>query len=278
MSDQANQLRQLVRLQVPAAPPDRAGPRFLVVTGGKGGVGATTVALNLAATLARRDCRVGLVDIDPQGDAAMRCRLQERYTLADVLSGRRTVREALVRGPAGMLVLPGVWESEQVLESSASAQDRLVEQLQGIADQVDCLVIDTGDGRGRLVRRIWRAADLALVVTTPELDSLMATYNSIKTLGAGLDHLPIATLVTMASSAAVAEETHLRLVRACLRFLGIRLRSAGGLAPDAEVLLATGMNELFSVTNPDGAAAKQLGRSAEILAADVKLGREGSGK
>lgn len=278
MSDQANQLRQLARLQVPAAPPDRAGPRLLAVSGGKGGVGATTVAMNLAATLARRAYRTGLVDADPQGDAAVRCRLQERYTLADVLSGRRTVREALVRGPAGMLVLPGVWESEQVLESSASAQDRLVQQLQGIADQVDCLVVDTGDGRGRLVRRIWQAADLALVVTTPELDSLMAAYNSIKTLSAGLDQLPIATLVTMAANATMAEDTHLRLARACLRFLGIRLQSAGYLASDAEVLLATGMNELFSVTSPNGAAARQLGRLADTLAADVKLERAGGGK
>ncbi len=271
MTDQANQLRQLVRHRSPAPPGDRAHPRLLAVSGGKGGVGATTVAVNLAAALARRGYRSGLVDADPQGDAAVRCRLQERYTLADVLGGRRTVREALVAGPAGMLVLSGVWGAEQVSECPPSAHDRLLDQLLGLGDQVDCLVVDTGDGLGRLVRRVWSAADLVLVVTTPEPDAVLAAYNSIKARIQAKEQIPIAILVTMASSPAVAEDVYARLARACLRFLGIRLRSVGHLAPDAEVLLATGMNELFSVTSPKSAAARQLGSLLDMLAVKMKL-------
>lgn len=268
MSDQANQLRQLVRRQTPAAREDRARPRLLAVTGGKGGVGATTVAVNLAATLARRGCRTGLVDADPQGDAAVRCRLRERYTLADVLGGRRDVRETLLPGPAGTLVLPGAWGSEQVAECPASAYDRLVEQLLAIGDQVDCLVVDTGGGLGRLARRLWLAADLVLVVTTPELDSLMAAYSSIKAQATEEVSPPIAVLVTMAPTPSVAEDVYTRLARACRRFLGVSLRSAGHLTPDAEVLLATGMNELYCVANPNGAAARQLERLADTVAAE----------
>ena len=175
----------------------------------------------------------------------------------------------------GMFVLPGVWQSEEIAESSASRT---------IGSSTSCWRSPTrwiawwSTGGGRRLVRVWQAADLALVVTTPELDSLMATYNSIKTLSAGLEPLPIATLVTMASSPAVAEDIHLRLARACLRFLGIPLRNAGYLAPDAEVLLATGMNELFSITSPNGIAAEQLRRLADVLAADVKLERAGGAK
>jgi hypothetical protein len=74
--------------------------------------------------------------------------------------------------------------------------------------------------------------------------------------------------VTMAPSSAVAEDVYTRLARACRRFSGIHVRNAGYLSPDAEVLLATGMNQLFSVTSPDGAAAVQLGRLADTLLAE----------
>jgi len=235
MLDQARQLRQLVRRRSSAAADDHpARPKLLAVTGAKGGVGATTVALNLAATLARQGFRTALVDADPHGDAAIRCRLEERCTLADVLAGRRTVREALHPGPSGMLLLPGDWGLGDASECLASAQDRLLEQLQGLGDVVDCVVVDMGSGSGRMARRFWQAADLVLVITTPEQSSVMAAYSAIKVWVESDGQIPLATLVTKAPSPEAAAGVHTRLARACLRFLGLQLRGVGHLACDTE--------------------------------------------
>ena len=80
----------------------------MVVAGGKGGVGTTTIAVNLALALGRSGLRTLLVDADSGGDAALLCRVEPRCTLADVLAGRRAVPRRSNRGPAGMQVLPAL--------------------------------------------------------------------------------------------------------------------------------------------------------------------------
>ena len=111
MVDQATELRKLVS-QADRDPADEAGrvPRLLVLSGGKGGVGVTTLAVNLSVALSRRGNRVVLVDADLyRADVATLCGLEERGNVADVLSARRDIHEVLQRGPAGIQVVPGLW-------------------------------------------------------------------------------------------------------------------------------------------------------------------------
>src|SRR5687768_16840234 len=120
MIDQAFQLRALVRATAQgdaglAFPP----PQKIVVCGGKGGAGATTIAVNLSIALARLGARVVLVDADmDHADVATLCQLETRDTIADVLSARRTVHEVLIRGPAGIQILAGVWSANRVPDCS----------------------------------------------------------------------------------------------------------------------------------------------------------------
>ena len=102
MPDQATDLRTLVRhvatahdheYMVPAA---AARPRRIVVFGGKGGVGTTTIAVNLAAALAQQEGPSLLCDA-AGGDAALQCGLEPRHTLADALAGTRTLAQVLQR-------------------------------------------------------------------------------------------------------------------------------------------------------------------------------------
>src|SRR5260221_5379305 len=108
--DQANELRQLVRSQARIGPVAVAQPSLFVLTGGQRGVGTTTLSLNLAVALALQGQRTVLVDADlDRGAVAGLCGIAERHSIVDVLSGRLTIHEVLARGPAGLLVVPGVW-------------------------------------------------------------------------------------------------------------------------------------------------------------------------
>ncbi len=267
MHDQANDLRRLVTqgsLRVPKAPLPR--PELITVSGGKGGVGTTTIAVNLAVALARHGHRTVLVDADPRGgDAAMLCGVRERYTLADVLEARRTVGEVLQPGPGGLQVLPAAWAPENTWETSAAAQERLIGQLQSLGGQFDAVVTDAGNGANRLVQRFWCAADQVLLVTTPEITSVMDAYASIKILAAGEDSIPIRTLVNVAPSRCAAREAHRRIAQACRRFLGIHVRRIGHLPEDPAIAAAGRTAEPLVIAAPACRSARKIRGLARAL-------------
>jgi flagellar biosynthesis protein FlhG len=153
--------------------------------------------------------------------------MEERHTMAEVLSRRRTVRQSLQTGPHGIQILPGAWGLDVMADCSADAQDRLVTQLRGLGPDVDAVVIDVGSGTSSLVKRFWKAADEILLVTTPDLTSVMDTYATAKVLAAGDDSLRIRPVVNLAPDPGAAQSVHARLARAFYRFLGIRLLPAG---------------------------------------------------
>lgn len=269
MSDQANRLR-LLMLASGRDHARRAGaasaPRIIVVASGKGGVGTTTVAVNLAAALAADGRRTVLVDADlGRADASLLCRVDDAYTVADVLDGRRGVHETLVRGPAGVQVLPGAWASQRFADYEPAAQQRLLNELLGLGPHADYIVIDAGGAPNRIMKRFWQAADQVLVVTSPEAASVTNAYAAIKLLAPGCDGPAIQTLVNLAPTADVAAEIGRRLARACRRFLGLHVADGCYLPLDPQVAAAGAAPAPFVLQHPAIPAARQL----ESLAAQV---------
>ncbi|HWL75304.1 MAG TPA: P-loop NTPase, partial [Burkholderiaceae bacterium] len=129
MHDQADELRLLARQSFVAGSRATCTP-IVAVASGKGGVGTTTVAVNLSVALAKSGRRVVLVDADlNRADATKLCGINDVTNIADVLESRCTIREALRPGPCGIQVLPGVWGSSEVIHCSPSTQKRLTHRL-----------------------------------------------------------------------------------------------------------------------------------------------------
>lgn len=228
MHDQADELRQ--RMREWAAAGTLAGPEapLVVVSGGKGGVGTTTVAANLAVVLARHGRRAVFVDADlDHGGNAPLAGHGQRGSVADVLAGRRTVHEVLERGPSGVQVLAGAWASGEVSDPSPAAQDRFVLELKRLAPHAEVVVVDAGSGRTHFARRLWQAAAAIVVVTTTDSPSVMNAYAAIKTLAAADAPPEVHTLVNLADELAVSDDVHARIATACRRFLGVRAIAAG---------------------------------------------------
>jgi flagellar biosynthesis protein FlhG len=279
MPDQANRLRLLMRAGVRnlAPRPERAdAPQRIVVASGKGGVGTTTVAVNLAVSLALNGRRTVLVDADlGRADATSLCRASDVYTVADVLAGRRGVHETLTSGPAGVQVLPGAWATGSFAECSPAAQQRLLDELMRLGPHADYVVIDAGCALDQIAGRFWQAADRVLVVTSPESVAVTNAYAAIKLLAPRGRETPVQTVVNLASSAAVAGETGRRLARACRRFLGLVVDDGCYLPLDLAIAAAGKAQTPFVLARVASPACEQLEQLASRLTAgkNKELGR-----
>jgi flagellar biosynthesis protein FlhG len=217
---------------------------------------------------------VVLADASPTGsDVALFCRVIERRTVADVLAGRRSVAEALQPAPGGMHILAGVCGTNEFWESAPSAHDRLVEQLRGLRDRADVVVVDAGNGPSPIARRLWHAAGAVVLVTTTEPASVLDAYTAVKTVAAGGDLPSLWTLVNMAPDAATADNVHVRLARACRRLLAVPCRAAGHVDRTTQVRQSTGRGQPFVLAAPECASSRQI-RQVVRLVLEPQLGEK----
>ena len=307
MRDQADELRLLVRQRIIdaaepsaplAAPAPRARsaskdecwrsrvapeqrwrqpgiPRKIVVSAGKGGVGTTTVAVNLAVSLGRLGCRTILVDANLSGaDATWLCGLESAETIADVLSSRRTLHEVLRPGPGGIQVVPGVWSPAAMPDCSPSGQQRLLRQLDQLGRHADWVILDAGCGLNQVVRRFWEVADQVLLVTTGEAVAIMDTYAAIKLFLGELPRTFVQTIVNQSPGDAEATAVHARLETAARRFLGMTLTPAASVPWDAAVAHAAAAGKPLAFGHANAPAAKAIDQLAEHLLANAGAERE----
>lgn len=265
MHDQAEELRQLVRLGRVAPRDRRRAPRKLVLSAGRSGVGATTTAVNLAVALAGQGHRAVLIDADlAHGDAAALCQVASRDTIVDVLDGRRGVHEVLQRAAGGIQIVPGAWAPDEAAHTTVLAQQRLVAELDALGAYADVLVIDCGESREALARRLWQAADAVLLLSTTATESMMDAYALAKLLLADAPAAQLWTLITQAADAASADEIQQRLAAACRRFLGRDAGAAGNIPADPALAAAVEAGKPLALAAPCSEAARAIERLAEL--------------
>ncbi|EQD64715.1 cobyrinic acid a,c-diamide synthase, partial [mine drainage metagenome] len=138
--------------------------QVIAVTGGKGGVGKTSVAINLATALGRHK-RVVLLDGDlGLANADVFLGLSPRYTLAHVLSGERTLDEVLVRAPQGFQIVPAASGAADLANMGAAEHLGLVRAFSSLAEPLEALIVDTAAGIAHGVLQFAQAAQQVLVV------------------------------------------------------------------------------------------------------------------
>lgn len=121
--------------------------QVIAVASGKGGVGKTNVVANLAVSLSKAGKRVLLLDADlGLGNLDVLLGLVPRHTIEDVLVGTHTLAEIMLKGPAGINVLPASSGVPRLTSLTESQQLMIQEQLADLAAEMDVLLIDTGAG------------------------------------------------------------------------------------------------------------------------------------
>jgi flagellar biosynthesis protein FlhG len=233
-------------------PVDLRAP-IVLMTGGKGGVGKTTLAANTAFALARKGRRVLLVDLDlGLADAHVLLRITPPRTLEDALMGRCTLADCIVRTEAGLDVLAAGSGTPQMGQLGEALRARLCNGLRELARHYDIVVADGAAGIGPDVLAFCALADHVIVVTTPEPMAITDAYGLIKALHAhGEDEQrDVATpelVINRASGLEEAEATAARLRLVCERFLSRSPRNAGWMPASGAVEIAARFQRPFAL-------------------------------
>ena len=165
----------------PVAPVRRA--RILAITSGKGGVGKTFLAANLAAALARRGERVLVLDADlGLANLDVVLNLHPKVTLHDVFTGKVLLEDAILPAPCGFSVLLAGSGLVEYSRLTSEVRQQLVQIIDTVAPRFDHILIDTGAGISDVVLYAVSLADAVLVISTPEPTSMTDAYAMIKVL------------------------------------------------------------------------------------------------
>lgn len=278
MIDQATELRKLV-LRAMRERPIITGPppRLVVLTGGKGGVGVTTIAVNLAVALAEQGSRVVIVDANMhRSDVATLCGLSDYQQGTDLLDASRDIHQALHPGPAGIQILPGLrvhglnepGRNDNGRSNHAVGEvsyERLQRQFATLGRHADIVILDLGSESGELIRRFSSTADEVLLVTTPDSVAVMDAYARIKTDLALASTGSLGLIVNLTSDAAQAIDVHRRIDRSSQKFLDAAIALAGHVPQDDAVSRGATRSIPFVRGEPMASASQAIDKLASSL-------------
>jgi len=266
VTDQATRLRGLAeqhdaRVEQRASPvPHRA--RTIAVTSGKGGVGKSNVALNLAVAARRLGKSVCLLDAClGLGSIDLLCGLNGYWNLSHVVTGSRSLSDVVLDGPEGIHVISGASGLIELADCPETVQRELLLQMEELEREHDLLIVDTSTGIHRMVRQFATAADQVLIVTMPEVTAIADAYATIKALSAP-DAPPLDVVVNQADSPSQAKAIADRLKQTSKMFLQTHVGFAGHVSRDAAVARAVASRTPFVIDSPRCAAAADVGQLA----------------
>jgi len=203
------------------------------VTSGKGGVGKTSLTINLAMAMARLGHRIGILDADfGLGNIDVLLGLTPDQHLGAVLDGTRTIGEVTIEGPAGIRIIPAGSGVRSLTALDDQRWMRLVCAIDTVGSDLDFLLIDTAAGISDNVIDVVGLADYALVVTSYDPAAVVDAYAVIKLVTASDATKPIGVVVNSARDAEEGGLVFRQISLAADRFLGRTLRYDGHVLED----------------------------------------------
>jgi flagellar biosynthesis protein FlhG len=231
--------------------------QVIAVTGGKGGTGKTSVAVNLATALAQLGRRTMLLDGDlGLANVDVLLGLTPHYTLEHVLSGERALEEVILHTSSGVRVVPASSGVARMAGLSLSEQHGIVQAFSTLPGPLHVLIIDTAAGIAEPVLQFCQAAQQVLVVLRDEPTSLTDTYALIKVLSRDRGVRQFRVLTNLTRQPEQGQMAFRRLQRVTDRYLQVVLDHVGDIPEDLSLQKSVQAQRPVLEAYPSSPAAK----------------------
>ncbi|MEQ1870979.1 MAG: MinD/ParA family protein [Vicinamibacterales bacterium] len=209
---------------------------IIAITSGKGGVGKTSVVINLAASLARLGHRVGVIDADfGLGNIDVQLGLAPEFHLGHVLSGEKTLEQITVVGPHGIQIIPAGSGIRALTQLGKDQWTKFEAMVREISEDLDYLLLDTAAGISDNVIELLLLAERVVVVTSFEPAAVVDAYAVIKIVSGVAPAKELGIVVNASRDGDEAAQVFRQLDVASSRFLNRRLRYLGFVVHDSAV-------------------------------------------
>ncbi len=253
-------------------PPTGRRARIHAITSGKGGVGKTFLAANLAAALAARGERVLVLDADlGLANLDVVLNLHPKVTLHDVFTGKVALESAILDAPGGFSVLLAGSGLVEYSRLTPEVRSQLQTIIDTVAPRFDHILIDTGAGISEVVLYAVSLADAVIVISTPEPTAMTDAYATIKVLATEQHRQLLGLVVNQAGRPGEGRTIHKQLQLVVDRFVvqaagPVTLDFIGEVPLDPSVRMAVAKRQLLLQTLPGCPAARAVGSLAARIA------------
>lgn len=268
-SDEEAQSRQIGELHFDGA----EATRVIAITSGKGGVGKTNLAVNLAVGLQLSGHKVLLIDADiGMANVNLLMGSVTNRSLLDLLNDEVQLEDVVENGAAGVKYISGVAGVEVALNVNHLEQKKLYKKLSRCSELADVIIIDTGAGLNRNVIEFVLAAEEVLLITTPEPTALADAYAVVKAYNTYTDRRNIKLIVNRIHEEEECYEVVDKINQTTEKFLGVKVSCLGYIYEDKIVREAVLRQEPFIVVNPESAASQCIFELVKSLLSGKQMG------
>jgi flagellar biosynthesis protein FlhG len=237
VNDQATLLRELISDRKSSVRDQNriTGVRSIAVLSGKGGVGKSNMAVNLALALAEMGMRVSIMDADlGLANIDILFGVVPKYNLGHVMKGDKELSEIVFKVGERVSIIPGGAGLRELADIDEEGQLWMINRLSCLEDESDLLILDTSAGIHKNVLSFAMASDLSLLITTPEPTAIRDSYSTLKSLCQATERkIKIGLVVNMASDEKEGFLVAERIIAASEQFLDYNIPYFGCVILDA---------------------------------------------
>lgn len=241
-------------------------PQVIGIASGKGGVGKTTVSINLAVALAMRGHKVMLLDADMGlANAQIALGAHAPLNISHFLSGQHTLEEIAVESAHGVRLIPGASGLRDMAAMGLEQVASVIRAFDQLKERVDFFVVDIAAGLSPAVLEFMAACERRMVVVTDQPSSIADAYALIKVMATEMDLDQIYLLPNMVEGQEAGRQLFRRLNDVCTRFLGVSVNYLHAIESDELVLVALRKYQPVLEHAPGCAASRDFRKLAECI-------------
>ena len=206
--------------------------RIISIASGKGGVGKTSLAINLGIALSQFGRNVLVIDADlGLANVNVMLGIVPKYNLSSIIQGNRSVNEVITETEYGISIIAGASGFLQLAEMPAQVQQKIIERFLNLP-HYDDIIIDLSAGISTRVINFLKSADIPIIITTPEPTAITDAYGIIKVASSLKKDIPVKLVVNRVHSTQEAKTIAERVVKLSHQFLGIKVEYLGYMPED----------------------------------------------